>query len=94
MADRVFVGAPAKGLLESKGGPLRSSLIIERLHDQGHSDSANRISELRDRVGRLCAIHGRLDDPIIALLGEDIAFACPWCSDPEVLKQWEAEGEG
>ena len=93
MTDRIFVGAPAEGLLTSKGGPLRSSIIIERLHDQGNSESANRIAEMRDRVGRLCAIHGRLDDPIIALLGPDVAFACPWCSAPDVLKKWEAEGE-
>lgn len=35
-------------------------------------------------------------DPVMALATVDgerrVAFACPWCSSPEILKRWEAEG--
>ena len=51
----------------------------------------------RDRaMAAHCAEHGALDDPAIFLIdvGSDqrVAFACPWCSGPEILAAWEKDG--
>ncbi len=51
----------------------------------------------RDRAKAAhCPKHGELTDPAIFIVGEGadrrVAFACPWCSGPDVLAQWEREG--
>lgn len=46
--------------------------------------------------GSTCPTHGTLEDPVIGIVGAGaemrVAFACPWCSSPEVLAAWEREG--
>lgn len=39
-----------------------------------------------------CPEHGALEDPVVGLLGDRVAFACPWCSGADVLAAWEREG--
>lgn len=48
---------------------------------------------LKARVGSLCVVHGELKDPAIGRVGDQVAFICPWCSGPEILAAWQAEGE-
>lgn len=43
-----------------------------------------------------CPNHGPIADPVVFMVGEGagrrVAFACPWCSGPDVLAAWEREG--
>lgn len=69
---------------------LRSSNAIAKLRRENPS-AAEAVELLREKVGRECPTHGRLEDPIIAILGDEIAFACPDCSDPDVRDAWARE---
>lgn len=73
-------------------GVLRMSTVLRRCREQNMS--AEVASEVQ-RVAALypeCPTHGPLADPIIGRTDSQIAIICPWCSDPEVLAAWEAEG--
>lgn len=85
---RKSVGRLVGGL--SQDGILRSSNAITRLRRMS-PDAAEAVELCRDTIGRLCTIHGHLDDPILTLLGEELAFVCPQCSSPEVFAAWQAE---
>lgn len=41
---------------------------------------------------RDCPVHGRMADPIVGIVGTQIAIVCPYCSGSDVLAMWEAEG--
>lgn len=71
-------------------GLLRSSNAIAKLRRENPS-AAEAVELLREKIGRECQVHGRLEDPIIAILGDEIAFACPDCSDPDVRDAWARE---
>jgi hypothetical protein len=74
-------------------GILRLSSALRRLRAQGHNEAARRVEASYLEVGQHCDVHGKLDDPILTIARPDkVAFGCPWCSDPEVLAQWEREG--
>lgn len=72
-------------------GRLRYSRIAGLLPPEARAE----FERDRLRAGR-CPEHGLLDDPAILLVGEGAerrtAFACPFCSGPELRARWEAEG--
>lgn len=86
---------------------LRYSNVLASLRAMGEredataydrADAAKAIATLEalyKQLGHTCSVHGHLDDPIVisAIVGESdqVAFVCPHCSDPRLLKQWEAE---
>jgi len=75
------------------GGPsdmIRYSTALKRLRAHG-ADTAE--FERDKRIGAVCPRHGDIEDPIIGMVGDVVGFACPWCSDPPVLKAWEEEGK-
>lgn len=72
---------------------VRFSLAVRRLRAAGAHAAADELE--RDRVvAAVCNVHGRLPDPVICLVGERVAFACPDCSGALVKAQWLAEGRG
>lgn len=73
-------------------GKLRFSSAVSALRNQGALDTLAELERLRELHGKRCPTHGELKDPILAILGEQVAFICPWCSGPEILAAWEAEG--
>jgi hypothetical protein len=56
-----------------------------------NSEAAEAVELLRSKVGSNCPVHGKLEDPIITLLGEEIAFGCPDCSGEELRQMWAEE---
>lgn len=80
-----------------RGSSLRFSTYLRALRKQGTPEEA--VAEFeRDKAkyGSECPTHGAIEDPVIGLVGSGadarVAFACPWCSGPEILKAWEQEG--
>jgi hypothetical protein len=82
------VGVPAHGTWQ--GSVIRSSNAIARLR-RVNSEAAEAVELLRSKVGSNCPVHGKLEDPIITLLGEEIAFGCPDCSGEELRQMWAEE---
>lgn len=79
------------------GSSLRFSTYVRELRKTGATEEA--LAEFESdkaKYGSDCPTHGTIEDPIIALAGEGaetrVAFACPWCSGPEILAAWEKEG--
>lgn len=72
---------------------LRFSRAVAGLRAEGLNDVADGIVALKGRVGSHCPIHGTMEDPIIATVGDRVAFGCPWCSGTDVLEAWKREGE-
>ncbi len=85
-------GAVARGLANvGLPGRLRFSRIA------GLLPAGARAEFERERAKAAhCPAHGELADPAVFLIGEGaaqrVAFACPWCSGPELLAEWEREG--
>jgi hypothetical protein len=75
-----------------KAEVLRWSSIKKRLHDRGHDDVAEELDE--EVLSAVCSIHGRIHDPIVAILveEEEIAVICPLCQNKEIQAQYVAEG--
>ena len=74
-------------------GCLRFSTAMKRLR-AGAGDAAMAAEFERDKeIAAVCVTHGKVADPVIGLVGDQVAFGCPWCSDPAILKAWEDEGE-
>ena len=91
--DRIFVGGTKHGTFATVPDVLRLSTTLKRLRSQADGEAAAvEIEALYERVGNLCTIHGRLDDPIIGILEGQVAFCCPDCSAPEMKAAWEKEG--
>lgn len=72
---------------------VRYSTSLSALRMQGADETAATLEKLKAEHGSLCAVHGELKDPVIGILGDQVAFVCPWCSGPEILAAWTAEGE-
>lgn len=90
-------GKPVTGYF-SEGktpGTLRLSTLLAKLKTMGEGGehSYESIKRLHREVGDNCEVHGPLEDPIVGLYNEQVAFICPWCSAPEMLAAWEAEGK-
>lgn len=83
---RKLVGA----FVDDAPGMLRSSNAITRLR-QTNPDAADLIELMREKVGRNCPHHGRLEDPIITILNGEVAFGCPDCSSEAVRQAWADE---
>ena len=75
-----------------KAEVLRWSSIKKRLHDRGHDDVAAELDE--EVLSAICEKHGRIHDPIVAILveEEEIACICPLCQNKEIQAQYVAEG--
>lgn len=79
--------------LEHEPEILRKSSAIRRCRDRGFPEVADEIERLAEQF-QDCPVHGPMEDPIIALAANNqLAVACPHCSDPDVLAAWEAEGK-
>jgi len=80
-----------EGILLSKKAPIRYSLILSLLKKKADKEAYEKtVTE----VGRVCAKHGYLDDPIIGLTPEKnprLVVACPWCSGKEAFELWEQQ---
>jgi hypothetical protein len=91
------MGKPVAGYFNQKPEPgsLRLSSLLKKLKTMGDGGehSYESIKKLHREVGDNCEVHGPLEDPIVGLVGEQVAFVCPWCSAPAMLAAWEAEGE-
>ncbi len=74
-------------------GPVRYSTALKRL--RAIPDNEAHVAEFeRDKeIASVCVTHGKVADPVIGIVGDRVAFGCPWCSDPAILKAWEDEGE-
>lgn len=85
----VFAGDPSL---------CRFSAICAKLRLQSGDAAVKQFDELVTKVGRVCQVHGVIDDPIIGLVegsgGLAVAIGCPRCSGEDVRKKWEAEAIG
>lgn len=83
------------GLFAGRGVPttLRYSSALRELRKQGAESAAKELERDKLAAGSSCPTHGELADPIVGILGNRVAFCCPWCSGADVLAAWEAEGE-
>ena len=74
---------------------VRYSTAVRRARANGMSEENLAALEAdRKQFGASCPVHGELADPVIGIVeGSMVAFACPHCSGPEVLKAWEDEGK-
>lgn len=70
---------------------LRVSSMLRKLRSGGKQALARKLESQLALEG-FCAVHGRLDDPILYMHLGRTEFACPWCSGPGVFAAWEAEG--
>lgn len=71
---------------------VRFSTVVRALRRQGNEAIAQKLEAEQKAVGSRCDTHGELADPVIGLLGDRVAFGCPWCSGSAVLAAWEREG--
>ncbi len=89
--------APQVGMMSGQPESVRFSTYLALLKKRGTPQAVLAEFE-RDQFfyGSNCPTHGELKDPVIGLVGTGpgmrVAFACPWCSSPEVLAAWEKEG--
>ena len=74
---------------------VRMSTILRKLREEGHDTEAAAVEDAAKAVlAGGCPNCGRaIDDPVVGVVPGDVAFACPWCSSPEVLAIWQREGE-
>lgn len=70
----------------------RFSVAVRALRRMGNDAGADELEQDK-LVAAHCTVHGAIDDPVIGLLGGQVAFACPWCSGDAVREQWQREGE-
>lgn len=72
-----------------------SNIKAELVKNEGAKAGAALEQEVEE-AGRTCDTHGYLEDPVIfvdvGVPGNRVVVACPFCSSPEILAQWEAQG--
>lgn len=74
-------------------GIFRLSSCLRRAREQGQTEVVAAVTSVY-QANNTCPTHGFLEDPIIGTVPPNqIAICCPWCSAPEVLAAWEAEGK-
>lgn len=88
------------GRVDFSGGMpdvIRKSTMIRKFRAAGGPDAQRAIDEI-EKVHRKfprCEVHGKLEDPIVAIAGKgdaaQIAICCPHCSDPVIREAWERE---
>lgn len=84
----------AKGRMSGPVGnsPVRMSTAARLLRDAGCGASADELERDAKAAAPWCQQCQRATpDPVVALLGDRVAFACPHCSSPEILAKWESE---
>jgi len=69
---------------------VRYSTALKRMRAEGADTSE---FERDKTIGAVCPNHGIIEDPIIGILSDRVAFACPWCSGATLFKTWEDEGK-
>jgi Zn ribbon nucleic-acid-binding protein len=68
------------------------STAARLLREAGASASAEELERDAKIAAPWCPQCERaVPDPVVAILGDRVAFACPHCSSPEVLAKWKAE---
>lgn len=72
---------------------IRYSTIVHRLRTLETEADVEKFQKEIDKIGRSCKKHGVLEDPCIFVdvARSALVVACPWCSDPLILQQWEEE---
>ena len=74
-------------------GPVRYSTCLKRLRAIPGNEADVAEFERDKEIAAVCVTHGKVADPVIGIVGDRVAFGCPWCSDLAILKAWEEEGE-
>ncbi len=83
-------------LVETKG-LIRYTAIKAKLEEAEGSEAIAALAKEIKSIGRTCVTHGYLDDPAIFVgtlpgeIAQRVIVACPLCSSPDLLAQWEAE---
>lgn len=73
-------------------GPVRMSTAARMLREKGAEKAATELEAEAKIAAPWCQkCERKIEDPVIGILGDRVAFVCPWCSAPEVLAKWEAE---
>lgn len=73
-------------------GPVRMSTAARLLREGGLDDAAAELERDAKVAAPWCQkCERKIDDPVIGIVGDRVAFACAHCSAPKVLAQWEAE---
>ena len=93
------LGVTRSAMFEGGNVPrvVRLTTILADLRRTGRVAEADAVAALHKQCGDRCPSHGELADPVVGLVrradGEtQLAFACPWCSTPQVREAWEQEG--
>jgi hypothetical protein len=79
------------GIFDGKPGAVRYSTILRRCREQGMTDAYADLKRVKEQF-EVCPTHGFMADPVVGVVGTQIAIACPHCSGAHVLAAWEAEG--
>lgn len=85
------------GLFTGTPGIVRMSTAARMLREIGRHGDASEIEREARIAAPWCPQCGRkLEDPVVGMLntpdGPRMVYACPHCSGPDILAQWEAEG--
>lgn len=76
-------------------GFVRYSKVLLAFERQFGAAKTEVLKKEVEAINKFCDEHGELSDPILCITANAplrIVLGCPWCSDPRVLKQWQAEG--
>lgn len=96
MSGPVNFGKARFGLMSIGGGGtiLRYSSALRALRRMPNADGRAIKDFMRDKeIVARCDVHGPIADPIVGICQGRVAFACPWCSGPELLAAWKKEGD-
>lgn len=84
---------PLHAVLSGMPESFRFSTLRNALRRAGARDAVAEFEKDQRECGSRCPVHGELSDPAIAIMpNQQIAFICPWCSDPQILAAWKKEG--
>ena len=82
-----------QGVFEGPPGNLRLSHALKSLREQGNGAMADELAQDAAKAAPYCpTCERKLEDPVVGILGQRVAFACPHCSGSAILAAWEAEG--
>ncbi len=71
-------------------GLVRMSSVLNQLRSHGGHAAADQV-ERDAKVAAVCNTHGAIVDPIIGIIGDRVAFACPQCSSVEAKQAYDEE---
>jgi len=76
---------------------VRKSTMLRKFRAAGGPGMQRAIDEIEKVHAQFpsCPYHGKLEDPIICVIGKgkaaQIGIGCPWCSDERIREIWEKE---